>query len=292
MIMDFMSYISVILALLFLSFEASSMEFGVTEIDSGNSSYWLVAAGEISNGDYEKLLSIIKERRQLPDSIAFSSPGGDVKEAMKMGKLIRSGLIETNSLFQCNSACFFMLVAGINRTINIQVGVHRPYFDKEYFKTLSLSEAQSEYAKIESIAREYLKGMGVPRLFLDRMMATPSDRLFYLDEDQFHQEIGEAPAAYHEYLIAKCGVMDSDEFSDARKIAISEVYEKAKAGLIKDIPPDSMILLQYESSYEYANSLPKGYRKYVQSQAREIESCKTREKELVRETYLRTLKLN
>ena len=55
--------------------------------------YILSIDGPIVNGDYKKLLSIIKRRHALPYSVEISSPGGDVSDAMAMGRLFRKGLV-------------------------------------------------------------------------------------------------------------------------------------------------------------------------------------------------------
>ena len=89
---------------------------------------------EISKGDYDKYKNyminnienntIDKEMFQL----RLNSLGGDLKEAIKIGRLVRSlsvftVLDEENDLdYKCASSCFFIYIGGINRGYTL--GIH------------------------------------------------------------------------------------------------------------------------------------------------------------------------
>jgi hypothetical protein len=49
--------------------------------------------GQISKGDYEKVATFFKAYH--PDQFVLNSPGGDVEEALKIGRLFRKYLIST-----------------------------------------------------------------------------------------------------------------------------------------------------------------------------------------------------
>lgn len=66
--------------------------------------------GEIKSGDQSAIAQFISRHKAMNDIyLAFNSPGGDLFEAVKIGKYIHSmnfnTLISQNSV--CYSACFF-----------------------------------------------------------------------------------------------------------------------------------------------------------------------------------------
>ncbi len=118
---------------------------------------WIVADGQIGKATADEFKAFLDTlgNRKLP--VVINSPGGDVKNAMEMGRLIRargldviaartgipicSAKIETcgplkdgqtsgeltSSAARCNSACPLVLAAGVRRMImpGVSVGVHR-----------------------------------------------------------------------------------------------------------------------------------------------------------------------
>ena len=79
--------------------------------------------------------------------------GGDLEEAMQIGRLVNVAGISTfaNSSLpstkdgKCLSACFFIFVAGKERFLMTEstLGIHRPYFDRKNFGSLTAEEAES-----------------------------------------------------------------------------------------------------------------------------------------------------
>ena len=53
----------------------------------------MIMKGEIVQGDYKKLVSVIKKHNRIPGSVLLSSRGGDVLEAIRIGRLMRKGLV-------------------------------------------------------------------------------------------------------------------------------------------------------------------------------------------------------
>jgi hypothetical protein len=59
----------------------------------------IILEGKIKTGDYDNLLKLIDEdcsRRACADGIYLASPGGNLIEAMKMGRLVRKLRLETH----------------------------------------------------------------------------------------------------------------------------------------------------------------------------------------------------
>src|SRR5271168_4229114 len=54
-----------------------------------------ILSGPISKGDYEKVETLLKTRLPYVTFFSLASPGGDVDEALKIGRLFRKYLIAT-----------------------------------------------------------------------------------------------------------------------------------------------------------------------------------------------------
>ena len=174
-------------------------------------SFGLVLEGKIETGDYDKLRSIYGEIRTnqfyigAPGSNWFylASPGGDLAEAMKIGRLVRAlklqtvvpsrsdsrvldEMVEQHKLkspkanYMCASACFFIFIAGIKRTWDEPgdpiLGIHRPYLSNSDLNALSGDQAISSANRIRTTVENYLKEMNVPAKYADLMFSVPKDK--------------------------------------------------------------------------------------------------------------------
>ena len=199
-----------ILCTSFVSLQVSSAKFE-----------WMInrlkIEGEIVPGDYDRLIEIIKYIGQPPINYILNSRGGDVMEAIKIGTMIRDTYtpvsVPDNAV--CASACFFILVGSPNRSIwyATHIGIHRPYFNKLYFSSLSASEAENKYRKLQATVKNYLLNMGVPQSFTDMMYTISSDDVNWISAANFEEKIGKMSPFYEELLISKCGhELTDDEF--------------------------------------------------------------------------------
>jgi len=137
----------------------SALPLNAAEVKLGNFSN-VVIEGNIESGDYEILRTLIKDNDNI-DSIYLAWPGGNVAEAIKIGRFVRGLRLETeipgqfssetraalsadeanktlngvaarNGIrnrevnYMCASACFFVFVAGVHRIID-EIG----FFDHE-----------------------------------------------------------------------------------------------------------------------------------------------------------------
>ena len=95
----------------------------------------LVLSGEIIPGDAERLLTKILEdenRFLEQNKLLLASDGGDVAEALKVAKLIKSlytHVIVIPLTGRCVSACFFIYAAANQREADGErlLGINRPY---------------------------------------------------------------------------------------------------------------------------------------------------------------------
>ena len=97
-------------------------------------------AGEIVPGDarrfQEQVLILRKKWIEVGNPIKdfgfttiLKSSGGNIEESMAIGRIMRAQRSNTIAR-QCFSSCVLMQVAGKNRMVHGEVGVHRPYYDK------------------------------------------------------------------------------------------------------------------------------------------------------------------
>jgi len=130
--------------------------------------------------------------------------------------------IEKEHVRGCYSACVLILYGAVNRLISDNfdqreggigqenkiiptIGIHRPYYDKEYFKKLDPKEAKAAYAALEVKVRTYLTEMGAPQALIDRMFFKASNEVELIPAKEFRTLINDKEPYFDEWLISKCG---------------------------------------------------------------------------------------
>ena len=224
--------------------------------------------GPIVRGDYAKLTAIIKRRQEFPYFVSVKSPGGDVKEAMAVGRLVRKALLVVSPHEPCNSACALIVFASmVNMDLedDTVVGIHRPIYDPSYFAGLSFSEAHEKTRQLDREVRDYLKEMDVPTDIADRMMAVPSNEVFYLSMSAYRDHVGVNPPAVFEWLKSKCGAHDPKGLEDIRNAAAYELYNVKGA--------DEVWKKRYRDRARLGAMLSPGYRDYLRQSNRKLSAC-------------------
>jgi hypothetical protein len=186
--------------------------------------------GQISKGDYEKVATFLKAHLPFVSNFSLASPGGDVDEALKIGRLFRKYLIATvapvNEHFEatglvhddvpflssgsrdlcrgqdciCASACALIWMGGISRSGT--VGLHRPRIDDPIFRGLPPAEASTAYRQVLGRVAAYLDEMEVPKSIVASMVATSSGDILWVDN--FIDGL-EEPPSIAEWEDASCG---------------------------------------------------------------------------------------
>jgi hypothetical protein len=178
--------------------------------------------GEIQPGDYDSFVAKI-QNGGLGTTLWLNSPGGNVYEALKIGRLVRALRMDTHApdraggktfclthpkgagLDKCNcaSACFLIFVAGINRNGN-HLGIHRVFNNPDQLRLMSPDDAAITTGKATNVVSAYLIEMGVPTHFIERLMVIPSNKIEWVSpEDISHYFSGYIPQ-YSEWVAAKC----------------------------------------------------------------------------------------
>jgi hypothetical protein len=218
--------------------------------------------GKIERGDYDKIITLVKKHGSIPGYILINSPGGDVIEAMKIGRFARKALLAFWASRECNSSCVLIYFATIRDLIDpwFSFGIHRPYFDKSYFSGLSAKEAELKYKDMENTVRQYLEDMNVPRLLVDKIFSIPSNEVEKVSEANLADIIGRNPPAYEEWILSRCGDLSNAERKD---------------------------LLEIETNQRNTHS--PGYIKYLKDKRDSIRDCEVKAREQVRKEVFRTL---
>jgi hypothetical protein len=186
----------------------------------------LVVSGEIVPGDYDRLLSKILDdpnRFLAENKIILASDGGDVAEALKIAKLVKSLFSEVivgPLTGRCASACFFIYAAANQRETDGErlIGINRPYLvDSETISPRSSSpppssppaasasptDAAAAENRALSKVRAFLQENAVPSYLVDEMFRRVSDEVYWLSEDD-QKNLGYKSPAFKQYLRAEC----------------------------------------------------------------------------------------
>lgn len=217
---------------------------------SGN----VILEGKIETGDYEKLLTVFDDwcgmdfrgKPGCASGIYLASPGGDLIEAMKIGRLVRTLRLETyvpsdfpppyrqraeavlkdpKADYMCASACFFIFVAGIDREEVIYpaiLGIHRPYLSEADLKRLSGNQVIASAGQMRTVVEGYLKEMGVPAKYADLMFSIPKDQVRLINEEDFKSDFEGYIPELRDWLDAKC-----HKLTDIEKL-VSKGIERKK----------------------------------------------------------------
>ena len=192
--------------------------------------------GEITKGDTIKFLTEFASWENPPTIFHINSKGGDLNEALKIGRIIRDSQIPIWSGEECYSACVFIFSAGVERYAQGNIGLHRPYFDKLYFSGLSSSEAKLKYEELKKESINYLKEMSVNQQIIDRMFATDSTNVDILNKEEANNVFGNILPFYEEWITAKCG-----KFTDEQIKVLSSLASLKAARMTVAISQDSDI---------------------------------------------------
>ena len=168
--------------------------------------------GPIENGLFDRIvLTIAENDRELPDVVWVQSPGGDLEEAMKIGRFLRNSFSvvrpqrpSDKQENYCDSACAIIVLASRSYEDSDDViGLHRPYFSPSQYSGLSLSQAKNSYKSLEHAFYQYLIDMGIKERIVDRIMATSSDQIWSVTMSELLEMNGQPPYV-EEWIKAQC----------------------------------------------------------------------------------------
>lgn len=177
-------------------FELADMDgVGCEQVGAPSTCITLSYSGEIKPGDSEKLLA---EKKRLDGAlkkllknpvrigkIHFDSPGGDLFEAMKIGRIIRDGLMATQVTrdSSCYSACVIAFIGGVIRIPVGPVGIHS-FYSKELIGPSEFASVSQRYDAVSLQVEQYLRAMRIPVALLDEMKSIPHYNIQVLEFEE------------------------------------------------------------------------------------------------------------
>ncbi|MBR1173555.1 hypothetical protein JQ617_06270 [Bradyrhizobium sp. KB893862 SZCCT0404] len=238
-------------------------ELRAADISSGRlyrvgSSAYIVVRGPITAGDADRFkkqaLDLIK-RGLIPGIVRVYSPGGDVTEALSIGRQLRTLGASTQAPLRlsdynptvkpganacpigddltgkwlyylpptgqgdvdcvCASACFLIWAAGTGRHGDV-IGVHRPSFvDQAWYGRLPLDAAKKAYDRSVNEAQAYLREMEIPDSIIKTMFAVDSRSMYYL-EKRDRLQLYNSSVHLEEVTLARCGKLGAEPSFEQR----------------------------------------------------------------------------
>ena len=229
----------------------------------------VVLEGEIKTGDYDKLRNLIDPNSPVKVGVGgvggdwyvdtyreiyLASPGGNVAEAMKIGRLLRAlrwetivpGVItnpnikpekifkdnqlkNTKANYMCASACFFIFVAGLYRDEDVYsladnrviLSIHRPYLTDSDLRSMTGSQAITSGNQIRFVVENYLKEMGVSMKYADLMFSIPKDEIQWIDSGNFAADFKGTMTELKDWFDALC-----DKRTGVEKVLWESIKDK------------------------------------------------------------------
>ena len=178
----------------------------------------LVLSGEIIPGDGERLVARIldDENRFLSQNKLFlASDGGDVAEALKIAKLVKSlfsEVIVAPLTGRCVSACFFIYAAAGRREADGErlIGINRPFIAETDPAAPPPRDAALAENNALAQVRAFLQENAVPAYLVDEMFRHASDDAYWLSADD-QKNLGYRSPWFKQFLAAKCAWDDQIE---------------------------------------------------------------------------------
>ena len=208
---------------------SASIRFTTPKISDDCSSIQI--DGQIGIGDLDNLSKLISLNDQgCPDEeiepgISFNSLGGDLDEAIAIGRLIREKQIATIIMpgAKCISACTIAFIGGVSRTVHGAYGIHRPYATSA---SSGPDQSLSQYNHMTNLLRSYMVEMRISPDLAEQMIKTSPDNVRFLTPHEMNSfgVIGKDPV-WEDLLITK----------NARKYRISRQEYISRSAAVKTL---------------------------------------------------------
>lgn len=242
---------------------------------------YILLKGEIAAGDHENLVKELK--RTGAWTLHLDSPGGDTYEAMKIGRLVRSALLQAMPYGKCWSACALILLGdGVewvrlaNRMFTLDIAFHRAYLLPEINRKLGLDESQKAHRKISTDVKSYLNEMEVDTWVIEKILGQSSQET-WIPTHQEVEQVFKKWSGLEEWLNAKCGSMSDSEDNDLQLMGTAEDLISGKL-----TPPQAAVAAHFAWSVggpdwkAKFNSFTPGYKAYLKEKSTKIFPCRYR----------------
>jgi len=220
------------------------------EIYGASSLKTIAIEGTIVPGDFDTFLRIVRENQGHISGVYCFSPGGNLYEAMKIGRAMRALELSSQAPMRdetgrplcslglskphdpknctCGSAGFFVHIAATHRGGTF-LAVHRPYFEKGGLSQLSPPDAHRALDGLQQSVREYMTEMGVPAHIQYEVLNTAPDTVRILNEATIKTNFWGDLIYIREWMQDKCRMLsDSERERDVsyyRRLANADLSE-------------------------------------------------------------------
>ncbi len=138
--------------------------------------------GAIAEGDAQRLIPQIERASPPIDTLILQSEGGSVRDAIDLGRHLRTAGIATRMLPGefCYSACPYLFAGGVTRdaAASASIGVHQHYFGESTLLPAFVAVEDIQRGQAEVMG--YLADMGIDPMVMRHALATPPDEIYIL----------------------------------------------------------------------------------------------------------------
>ena len=148
----------------------------------------LFLKGSIEKGMYKDFRQAITDNNI--QTLVLDSPGGSVSEGLRIAGTVFDRKIKTyiRKNQNCASACSFIFLSGKTRYTLGKLGVHQIAFGEEFSKKKEEIGLIGEVVQLtNSDIVQYLDENNTPGFVYKYMLRTPSDEMYYFNEDELNQ---------------------------------------------------------------------------------------------------------
>jgi hypothetical protein len=195
---------------------ARSAELYYLDRDAFNNEYVgpvgpLVLSGEITPGDYNRLLAKIAEddkRFLAQNKLILASNEGNAAEAMKIAQLVKAlytQVVVGPLTGRCSGACFLIYVAAAERGTDGEnlLGVTRPGLAESEWVGRPTTEAALLEDSMQAPVRAFLVENEVPADLVEQAFQRPSTDVYWLSDND-ETALGSKSPAFTKFLEKNC----------------------------------------------------------------------------------------
>jgi hypothetical protein len=195
---------------------ARSAELYYLDRDAFNNEYVgpvgpLVLSGEITPGDYDRLLAKIAEddkRFLSQNKLILASNEGNAGEAMKIARLVKAlytQVVVGPLTGRCAGACFLIYAAAVERGTDGEnlLGVTRPGLAESEWVARPTTEAALLEDSMQAPVRAFLVENEVPADLVEQVFQRPSTDVYWLSDND-ETALGSKSPAFAKFLEKNC----------------------------------------------------------------------------------------
>jgi hypothetical protein len=227
---------------------ARSAELYYLDRDAFNNEYVgpvgpLVLSGEITPGDYDRLLARIAEddtRFLSQNKLILASNQGNAGEAMKIARLVKAlytQVVVGPLTGRCAGACFLIYAAAVERGTDGEnlLGVSRPGLAESEWVGRPTTEAALLEDSMQAPVRDFLVENEVPADLVEQVFQRPSTDVYWLSDND-ETALGSKSPAFAKFLEKNCQWtqgLDKAVFRGERPFEDLKAFTDCRARMIR-----------------------------------------------------------